>query len=389
MSEHSIFFEVYPMSLNRQGEELCGDQAKVLRTQEKTMVVLSDGLGSGVKANILARLTTEIILTMLREATPIEDVVETVVGTLPVCKTRHVAYSTFIIAEIYHQTHRFKLTNFDSPQAFYIAGGRLTPLEFSTRMVHDRMLRISEGVLSHGDFLGLASDGVLHAGVGKIMNSEWGWDQIGSYIQKTLMLQASSARAVVDMVIQKTRGLYGGDIGDDATLVGVLAHKPSPLIVFTGPPSDKSLDDKCAHRVLEFQGRKVVCGGTTSEIVARMVGETVETDVSTAREDIPPIGSLTGVDLITEGVLTIAKALKLIEECAGNVYLLPLDRNGAALLARELLKATNILFLVGESNNPYYQNPLLPRNITIRHNLIDLVAAALHGLQKEVVIEWC
>lgn len=384
-----VHYDIHSVSLNHQGEELCGDQVKVVRSPDKTLVVLSDGLGSGVKANILARLTAEILVTMLRERVPLKDVLETVVGTLPTCKVRQIAYAAFVVVEIEQATGRFQVINFDCPPPFLLRAGKLIRLEPRVETILGRELHLSAGFLERGDFLGIISDGVLYAGMGVTMNFGWGWEQIGDYLEQIASSRPASASAVVRRLMEKTSSLYNGQPGDDATLAGVLAREPNRLMVFTGPPTDKSLDEQCVERLLHFEGRKVVCGGTTGNIVATHLGETVDLDLTTLREDVPPIGSLPHIDLMTEGILTLARTLRLLKESHGDASRVMLDRNGASLFARELLRADSILFLAGEQVNPYYQNPLLPRNISIRHNLIEQIAEMLTGFQKTVQIEWC
>lgn len=384
-----VHYDIHSVSLNHQGEELCGDQVKVVRSPDKTLVVLSDGLGSGVKANILARLTAEILVTMLRERVPLKDVLETVVGTLPTCKVRQIAYAAFVVVEIEQATGRFQVINFDCPPPFLLRAGKLIRLEPRVETILGRELHLSTGFLERGDFLGIISDGVLYAGMGVTMNFGWGWEQIGDYLEQIASSRPASASAVVRRLMEKTSSLYNGQPGDDATLAGVLAREPNRLMVFTGPPTDKSLDEQCVERLLHFEGRKVVCGGTTGNIVANHLGETVDLDLTTLREDVPPIGSLPHIDLMTEGILTLARTLRLLKESHGDASRVMLDRNGASLFARELLRADSILFLAGEQVNPYYQNPLLPRNISIRHNLIEQIAEMLTGFQKTVQIEWC
>ncbi len=384
-----VHYDIHSVSLNHQGEELCGDQVKVVRSPDKTLVVLSDGLGSGVKANILARLTAEILVTMLRERVPLKDVLETVVGTLPTCKVRQIAYAAFVVVEIEQATGRFQVINFDCPPPFLLRAGKLIRLEPRVETILGRELHLSAGFLERGDFLGIISDGVLYAGMGVTMNFGWGWEQIGDYLEQIASSRPASASAVVRRLMEKTSSLYNGQPGDDATLAGVLAREPNRLMVFTGPPTDKSLDEQCVERLLHFEGRKVVCGGTTGNIVANHLGETVDLDLTTLREDVPPIGSLPHIDLMTEGILTLARTLRLLKESHGDASRVMLDRNGASLFARELLRADSILFLAGEQVNPYYQNPLLPRNISIRHNLIEQIAEMLTGFQKTVQIEWC
>jgi len=384
-----VYYDTHSVSLNHHGEELCGDQVKILRTPDKMLVVLADGLGSGVKANILARLTAEILVTMLRERVPLQDVLETVVGTLPTCKVRKIAYAAFVVVEIELATGRFRVINFDCPPPFWLRAGKILPLEQREEIIFGRKLRFSESTLLLGDFLGIISDGVMYAGMGLTMNFGWGRDQIGSYLEQIAKSRPAAAESVVRRLMEKTRDLYAGEPGDDATLVGILSRKPNQLMIFTGPPVDRNRDEDCVNRLLNFDGRKVVCGGTTGNIVADHLGEIAHLDLTTLREDVPPIGTLLDIDLMTEGVLTLAKTLRLLKDSGGNRNRVPVDRNGAALLARELLRADEIFFLAGEQVNPYYQNPLLPRNISIRHNLIEQLVETLAACHKNVKIEWC
>lgn len=389
MTEAPPFFDVSHLSLNRAGEELCGDQVKILRTPRRTIVVLSDGLGSGVKANILARMTAEIIVSMIRAEAPLEDVIETVLGTLPVCKVRQIAYATFLVVEIQNNSGAFRVVNFDTPPPLFIKKARRASLEVRSQTVHGKQLQLSEGVLERGDFLGLMSDGVIYAGMGALYNFGWGREQITEHLEGALRLRAWSADAVTSGIIGKTRDCYGGNAGDDATFVGILARRAQRLMVFTGPPLDRASDEQCVERLLAFAGRKIVCGGTTANIVGEHLGEIVDTDLSTVREEVPPIGYLTEIDLVTEGILTLAATLKLLRDRSGNARQLPRDRNGAVLLARELLQADSIFFLAGEQVNPYYQNPLLPRSVSIRRSVVDQLVEVLRANHKEVAVEWC
>ena len=384
-----VYYDTHTSSLNKLGEELCGDQVKILRTPDKMLVVLSDGLGSGVKANILARLTAEILVTMLRERVPLQDVLETVVATLPTCKVRHIAYAAFVVVEVELATGRFRVINFDCPPPFLLRAGKILPLEQREEIIFGRRLFLSDGILQLSDFLGVISDGVMYAGMGVTMNLVWGRDQIVRYLEQIAKSRPASAESVVRRLMEKTKSLYADEPGDDATLVGILVRKPNQLMIFTGPPADKNLDARCVDRLINFDGRKVVCGGTTGNIVAEHLGEIVNLDLTTMREEVPPIGSLPDIDLMTEGVLTLAKTLRLLKASGGHRNRVPMDRNGAALLARELLGADEIFFLAGEQVNPYYQNPLLPRNISIRHNLIEQLVETLTAYHKNVKIEWC
>ena len=160
METTELFLDISELSLKKHGESVCGDQIRTARTSDKTIVVLSDGLGSGIKASILATLTTEIIIRMLKADVGLADVVETVIGTLPVCRVRKIAYSTFAVIEIFHADHSYKIVNFDSPEAMLFRRGRLVRSERRTTRIRDRDIFVSQGTLEEGDFICLTSEGI-------------------------------------------------------------------------------------------------------------------------------------------------------------------------------------------------------------------------------------
>lgn len=383
------FFDIYYYSLNKHKEELCGDQVKFIKGEKKSTIVLSDGLGSGVKANILATLTTEMLITMLTADLPLKEVIETIVGTLPICQVRKIAYATFTIITINHQTNKFKVINFDNPPIFLFKKGVIVKLEQKTEEILSKKINSYQGVLERGDFLGAISDGVLYAGLGHTMNFGWGWENIAKFMETIFLTKASDSRDIIGQVIEETKRLYCNHIGDDATFVGVYVRKPKPLMIFTGPPLDPSKDEEYAEQLLSFPGRKIICGGTTGNIVANYMAETIEMVIETMSKELPPIGKLNEVDLVTEGILTISKAKELLKQCQFEITRLPSIRNGAVLLAREILEADSLYFLVGQQINEFYQNPLLPKNISIRRSLIEELIQLLRNNQKKVFVEYC
>ncbi len=385
----SIYYDIHERSLTKSGEELCGDTIRTARTDNSTIIVLSDGLGSGVKACILSTLTTRIILTLLLSDVPLHEVIDTVIGTLPMCKVRNIAYATFTIIRINHDDGRFEVINFDNPNVFLFKGGKPAVPETHTERILDRNIVFSTGVLEFGDFLGAISDGVAHAGLGQEFNFGWGWDNISKYIEGICMTRYLSAQVIVDEVITRTNHHYHGTIGDDASFVGIAARRRNGLMVFTGPPLDPELDASCVDRLMAFSGRTVVCGGTTASIVSSHLGCSVDTDISTMREDVPPIGRIDGIDLVTEGIFTMSRTLEYLQSSHGDMLRIPADKNGAVMLARELLTADTIDFLVGQKVNEVFQSPLLPKNMSVRRKLVEDLVAALRECGKEVRLEYC
>ena len=382
------YIDIHSSQLNKTGEELCGDRVMVDRTADYSRVVLSDGLGSGVKANILATLTAEIAMSMLREGAVVDDVVSTIMGTLPSCQVRKIAYATLTLFEIDNTTRKFRILNYDNPEPIYIHNGEVQELASTEQLCEGRKFKLYQGTLEEKDFIGLMSDGVCYAGMGNTYNFGWGMANIAGYLNAHLDRTINHTETVVESLIGQTNRLYIEKPGDDATFVGIYNRKRRRAMVFTGPPENEADDADVCKRLMKFDGRRIVCGGTTSNIIARELGEKVFTKLDSLREEVPPLGSLPGIDLVTEGILTLNKTLEIIKEVEGDYSMLPNDRNAAMLLALDLLVADEVIFLVGQKINSYYQNPRLPLNFSIRNSLVTQLVDLLHAYGKDVQVEY-
>jgi hypothetical protein len=194
----TLQLEIGQRQLNKHDEELCGDSIEVADAPESTIIVVSDGLGSGVKANILSSLTTKMAATMLIGGCTLEEVIDTLAHTLPVCEVRHLAYSTFTILQV-KRDGRAYLAEYDTPAAFIGHGSELRGVERIERVVGERTVHETLFDLSLDDWVVIVSDGVPHAGIGGIWNLGWGWDKIGGYV-KLAMGRGDDAQAVADEI---------------------------------------------------------------------------------------------------------------------------------------------------------------------------------------------
>lgn len=382
------FVDIHYRYLSKDHEDLCGDQVRVLHTENKSWAVLSDGIGNGVKANILASLTSDIMIHMLQADVSLKDVIETIVGTLPVSQEFDLAYATFTLIEVDHRDLNFRICNFDNPDVMFFRNGKHTPLSYRTEMIMDRKIQISEGQLQPGDFIAAVSDGVVKAGPGFLYNYEWDLPDITSFIEGCLHETPLETEPVVEKTMLHTSEMCHDQIGDDASMVGLLLRESRAAMVLSGPPLDEQEDDELANRILTFNGTRIICGGTTADIVALRAGFAVQTDNTFVRGTVPPIGFLPGIDLLTEGILTLTATVELLDKAHGNIQLLLAEHNGASMLAQALLHADKILFIVGQKINPFYQNPLLPMSVSIRKNLIEKLAERLINLNKQVTVEF-
>lgn len=387
-----LFIEVDYGSLNKHNEELCGDKVEIIRDDDSVIIVLADGLGSGVKANILATLTSKIIGTMLSGGASIDEAVETIVSTLPVCRERGIAYSTFSILQIFNSGDSY-LVEFDNPPVIQLKRGKFSELYSTSREINGKLIRESRFCASPDDIFIMISDGAVHAGVGQTLNLGWQWENIKEYIVKTYK-KDTSTKNFAKLLLSVCDNLYSKKPGDDTTVVAVKARKAVPVNIMIGPPVEKDLDIHVVDKFLKSQGKKVVCGGTTSQIVSRETGREIVTSLNYFNPSIPPTANIQGIDLVTEGVLTMGKTLEYARrytsaESTINDFLGLNKQDGAAKLARLLLEESTLVnFFVGRAMNPAHQNPEFPLNLSLKLKLVEEMAQILKSLGKKISIEY-
>lgn len=379
-------------SLNKKNEELCGDKVEILKTKDSNILILTDGMGSGVKANILATLTAKILGTMLIHGASIDACVETIVKTLPVCQIRQVAYSTFSILQIYHSGEAY-LVEFDNPSCIWIRENGLYPLPYQERTIANKTIRESRFHVHMGDYFILLSDGVIHAGVGKLLNFGWTWDSVAEYAVNAVKT-AFTANRLANTLSKACDDLYMQSPGDDTTIAVAKIVTKKVVTLLTGPPSKQNTDSQVVEEFMSKEATKVVCGGTTANIVARELGRSITTSLEYIDPNIPPIGYIEGIDLVTEGVLTLSHTLHLLKQYVSNqvdeMFFLRLDeRNGASMIAKTIIEeCTELHLYVGKAINIAHQNPELPFDLSIRMNLVEQIREVVNKMGKGVTITY-
>ncbi len=383
----SPIVEIASDSLCKHGEELCGDWVKVVSTDEDLVVVLSDGLGSGVKANILATLTAEIAAGMLEKGASIDDVVETLVQTLPECQVRHLAYATFAVLRI-HKAREAYLAEYDSPPLILVRGGKVIELPVRERSIAGRTIRESHFALELDDYLVMVSDGYIHAGVGGLYRMGWGWHNIGTAVQRWAATRGDTHQ-LVRALGRTCAKLSKERLGDDATAVAMWVRPERRATVLTGPPADPSRDGDAVRKLMQAEGVKAICGGTTAQMAARVLGKPLRIAWQPAGKApgrrLPPMGLLDGVNLVTEGILTLSSAVDRLRDVQ-TVHDLPDGQDAATRLVRELLYADQVHFIVGDAINPQQLADVV-RGVPMREMYLDELVARLRERGKSVTIE--
>ncbi len=378
-------------SINHEGEQLCGDHVDIVEQGENsTVIVLADGLGSGVKASILSTLTSKIISTMMAEGLSLEECVSTIAATLPICSVRGVAYSTFTVIHLIDNTVA-EIMQYDNPCVIMLRDGKNYDYPKTELNIDGKKIYSSSVTLQEGDVFIAMSDGCPHAGIGIAYNFGWKVEEITDFME-AVVPAGYTAKTLSTMLVDECNKLYGFHPGDDATACVVRVRKREPMNILFGPPRNRDDCDRMMSLFFSKEGKHIVCGGTTSSIAAKYLGKTVKTSLSFEASDVPPIAEIEGVDLVTEGVITINRVIEYAKDALGSNELYEkwsLGRDGASMICRLLFEeATDINFYVGRAVNPAHQNPDLPINFNIKMNLVEELSECLKKMGKRIKVSY-
>ena len=388
---NNLCAEIGYKSINHEGEQLCGDHVDVVEQgEDSTVIVLADGLGSGVKASILSTLTSKIISTMMAAGLSLEECVSTIAATLPICSVRGVAYSTFTILHLLHNTQA-ELIQYDNPHIILLRDNKNFDYPKTELNIGGKKVYKSVVFLKENDTFVAMSDGCPHAGIGLAYNFGWKREEIIDFLEP-LTYSDFTAKTLATILIDEVNKLYGEKPGDDATACVVRIRKRAPVNILFGPPSNRDDVNRMMSLFFSKEGKHIICGGTTSSIAAKYLGKPLKPSLTFESSDVPPTAELEGVDLVTEGVITVNKVVEYAKD-----YLKDNEsythwgykRDGASLICRLLFEeATDINFYVGRAVNPAHQNPDLPINFNIKMNLVEELSKCLRQMGKRIKVSY-
>lgn len=385
MTTNKYFIEIAHKDIQKAGQEVCGDVflSKKIHEEGRTIAVLSDGLGSGIKANVLATLTASMALNFTIENQLLERSAQAIKNTLPIDSIRKISYATFSIVDIEYDSET-NIVEYGNPKFLVFRREKLF-----RGIVKDRYqseLSRSQFSVQLEDRIILFSDGVSQSGIGRA-DMPFGWDMEDIELFISEILKKNPEISADELVKKITNKAYSNDsfaARDDISCIVIYFRLPRNLIICTGPPYKIEQDKLMADTIRLFDGNKIICGGTTAQIVGRELGVDIETDLYSGDSQLPPIAYMDGVDLVTEGILTMGK----VAECLENNVKLP-DSNPAKKIISYLLANDHILFLVGTKINEAHQDPTLPVELEIRRIVIKKLAQTLkEKFLKDVVIQY-
>lgn len=375
----NLFTEIDFYQNRKHGQDVCGDVFFSTKTgdADRRVAVLSDGLGSGVKANIMATMTARMAAKFAASDLDFVSSAEIMMESLPVCQVRKISYATFTIVDC-RARGKTRIIEMDNPPCLLIRDGELVETEkrayFSPKWKTRKML-FSEITTQPDDRLVMVSDGITQAGLGTTNYSRGfgmdGFKELAlSLVRKNPLI---SARELSRQIVRQVVSIEAGGMAHDDTTCGVVYfRRPRLLLLVTGPPFERSDDETIANAVRDFQGIKIIAGGTTANIIARELERQLEMVPSKVGWDLPPTSKMTGVDLVTEGILTLTRVAIYLE--AGQV---PLREDPASLITNFLLDSDVIHLLVGSRINAAHYNPNMPNELEIRRSLMRRIQKIL------------
>jgi len=394
MKNRDFFIEIDCQHKNKHGNEVCGDMflSKKIKEEERIVAVLSDGLGSGIKANVLATLTASMALNFTMENQSLQRTATTIMKTLPVDKVRKISYATFSIVDVDCEGDT-RVVEYDNPSFFLIRKGHITPPDSRDIIIKgkkgkDKQITLSTFVAQKEDRLVFFSDGINQSGIGsRAFPFGWGVKSVGEFILSLIKEKPTiSATNLARRIVNQAERNDIGKLRDDASCAIIYFREPRKLLICSGPPYDETKDRLLAEHVRGFNGRTIISGGTTAQILSRELNRPIDVEMNSMNSNLPPISKMNGIDLVTEGVLTIAAVAERLEstEIIRNT-----EKDAATEIVKMLLNSDEIHFLVGTRVNNAHQDPSLPVELEIRRNVIKKIVGLLEEKYlKEVHIQY-
>jgi hypothetical protein len=377
-----FFIEVNSQQRNYDGERICGDVFlyRYIKEEDRVIAVLSDGMGHGVKANILATLTATMALNFTQEHKEVDRIAEIIMNTLPVCSERKISYSTFTIIDI-ESAGRATILEYDNPSTIILRGSMVFDPGWKEVVLEKgrnagKILKTCSFIPAKEDRIIFCSDGVSQSGMGS-ESFPFGWerDSVATYASSLITTDTSmSAIMLAGKIVTMAHKNDNYKASDDISCATIYFREPRKLLICTGPPFEKEKDRDLAGKVEAYKGKVILCGGTTADIIARELNRKIVDELIFEDPELPPESFLDGIDLVTEGILTLQKVNEILKTFNNSIKL---GKGPADKIVRLLMESDAIHFIIGTRINIAHQDPNLPVELEIRRTVVKRIARLL------------
>jgi hypothetical protein len=378
----NFYIEVNSQQRNHDGERICGDVFlyRFIKEENRVISVLSDGMGHGVKANILATLTATMAINFTREHKEVDRIAEIIMNTLPVCSERKISYSTFTIIDI-ESGGKATILEYDNPSAVVLRGNQIFDPLWKKVVLEKgkhsgKVLKTCTFIPEKEDRIIFCSDGVSQSGMGsEAFPFGWERDNLATYAASLVSSEASiSAMMLAGKIVTMAHKNDNYKAKDDISCATIYFREPRKLLICTGPPYEKDKDKELASIVSGYKGKVILCGGTTADIVARELNRTIIDELIFEDPELPPESFLEGIDLVTEGILTLQKVNEILKTYNNSVRL---GKGPADKIVRLIMESDEIHFVIGTRINIAHQDPNLPVDLEIRRTVVKRITRLL------------
>ena len=409
---NNLCIDIDYSQLYKHGQKIGGDVFYLDRATGSNVItaILSDGLGSGVRANVLASLTSHMASKLSLSPMDLERSAEVIMDTLPIDSVKGISYSTFTIARIIFSDNksfiRIELVEYDNPDSLRFRGSEPVEWEKSSlklkrkAAIKEEIIYSSAFEMKDGDRLIFFSDGIAQAGVTlgprdhmedaayasfdqmphrqhkaqPVTVKGWGTENVAKYISGVLEKDPCiSSRQLARDIVTQAYKYDSYKPNDDITCCVINVRKPRRTLIITGAPRNRDSDRKLGEIIRNFRGQIIVCGGTTAKIVARELGKDITADKSPAGS-LPPSSCIEGVDLVTEGMLTLSE---VAERLTNKVLLKEMNEDAAKRMIKLLRETDQIEIIAGTKINDDLVDPATAAKIGLRFPVIDAISRAL------------
>ena len=380
-SKRLLYVDNTTKQITKQAENSCGDYNIIKRTHDHTIYILCDGIGSGIKASIAATMCANRINSLIDSELPLPTITKKITKLMSRAKVENIPYSTFTIIKILN-SGQFNIYNYDNPFPFLISKQKCLSFDIDYKSEGKEMIGHAAGRLYEGDSLIAMSDGVSQAGLGRVSGLGWGVENIKNYIEH-LVQKGMSNKDLIDSISNIVRDLSGGIFNDDVTITKLTIRFAKTLNIITGPPKSKKDDKEFVKSFLSRPGKRIVCGSTTAELVARYLDEEIEVIENAPSLSNPPQYSINGIDYVSEGAVTLNQIYNLLDSNLENYD----NENNVMKISKLIKNSDHISIFWGTSENIAHKDTsFIQMGILERKIILSLIIKKLKALGKTLDI---